>query len=302
MKIEASSGPDIPIFKRFRDFWQDINQNNFDTASDEVAITSFKERVIRFAETTLAISQPRDDYEELLELTIIFLGGSPPKGIRFKAPGALHHARWMAKIIYGLKIWIFKSQFKLKASEEKALVTFYLFVVEVYVEAWFQAPFSVYAPANDLHLLGQLTSYKNPTICEATSVAFRRHLWYLSELLVCFAFFDERVGLEERRERWCRTWTQILELRHPQHKRYNVETWEENDHYQEALQIVQGLKVVNDCAERGVRLIQEYNSILTNDEQQKQYLLQLVQQHRHVFSDSKKTTVVSGLTGQPKLM
>ncbi|KAK0050926.1 hypothetical protein Bpfe_019652 [Biomphalaria pfeifferi] len=107
MKFEASSGPDIAIFKRFRDFWQDIDQTNFDTASDEVAITSFKEHVIRFAETTLAISQPRDDYEELLELTIIFLGGSPPKGIRFKAPGALHHARWMAKIIYGLKIWIF---------------------------------------------------------------------------------------------------------------------------------------------------------------------------------------------------
>ncbi|KAK0051968.1 hypothetical protein Bpfe_018515 [Biomphalaria pfeifferi] len=173
MKIEASSGPDIAIFKRFRDFWQNIDQTNFDTASDEVAITSFKERVI-------------------------------------------------------------------------------------------------------------------------------------SELLVCFALFDERVGLEERGERWCGTWTQFLELRHPQHKRYviNVETWKENDHYQEALRIVLGLKEVNDCVEHGVKLIQEYNSILTNDDQQKhsQYLLQLVQQHRHVLSDSKKTTVVSGLTGQPKLM
>ncbi|KAK0060633.1 hypothetical protein Bpfe_009821 [Biomphalaria pfeifferi] len=91
MKIEASSGPDIAIFKRFRDFWQDIDQTNFDTASDEVAITSFKERVI-------------------------------------------------------------------------------------------------------------------------------------SELLVGFAFFDERVGLEERGERWCGTWTQFLELRHPQHKRYVIVT------------------------------------------------------------------------------
>ncbi|KAK0062096.1 hypothetical protein Bpfe_008589 [Biomphalaria pfeifferi] len=249
MKIEASSGPDIAIFKRFRDFWQDIDQTNFDTASDEVAITSFKERVIRFAETTLAISQPRDDYEELLELTIIFLGGSPPK---------------------------------------------------VYVEAWFQAPFSVYAPANDLHLLGQWTSYKNPTICQATSVAFRRHLWYLSELLVYFAFFDERVGLEERErdgaEHGHNSWSYATP------NTSNVETWKENDDYQEAFRIVQGLKVVNDCAERGVKLIQEYNSILTNYDQQKQYLLQLVQQHCHVLSDSKKTTAVSGLTGQPKLM
>ncbi|KAK0055830.1 hypothetical protein Bpfe_014699 [Biomphalaria pfeifferi] len=158
--------------------------------------------------------------------------------------------------------------------------------------------------------------------------------WYLSELLVCFTFFDEQVGLEERREmvrnmdtipgatppptqafRDCdekrplssfvttstRKFFQILQLP-DSYLTQNVETWKENDHYQEALRIVQGLKVVNDCAERGVKLIQEYNSILTNDEQQKQYLLQLVQQHRHVLSDSKKTTVVSGLTGQPKLM
>ncbi|KAK0053790.1 hypothetical protein Bpfe_016784 [Biomphalaria pfeifferi] len=157
----------------------------------------------------------------------------------------------------------------LKASEEKALMTFNLFVVEVYVEAWFQAPFSVYAPANDLHLLGQWTSYKNPTLCQATSVAFRRHVWYLSELLVCFALFDERVGLEERERDGAEHGTQFLELRHPKHKRYNVETWKENDHYQEALRIVQGLKVVNDCAERGVKLIQEYTSIWTNDDQQK---------------------------------
>ncbi|KAK0045050.1 hypothetical protein Bpfe_025529 [Biomphalaria pfeifferi] len=46
----------------------------------------------------------------------------------------------------------------------------------------------------------------------------------------------------------------------------NVETWKENDYYQEALRIVQGLKVVNDCAEHGVKLIQEYNSILINDD------------------------------------
>ncbi|KAK0063269.1 hypothetical protein Bpfe_007465 [Biomphalaria pfeifferi] len=215
MKIEASSGLDIAIFKRFRDFWQDIDQTNFDTASDEVSIPSFKERVIR------PLLSHSDD-------------------------------------IFGIS-----------------------------VSCWSVLPF----------LMSELD-------------------W-------------------KRGERWCRTWTEFLELRHHQHKRYrdcdekrplssfvtistrkffqilqlpdsyltqNVETWKENDHYQEALRIVQGLKVVNDCAKRGVKLIQEYNSILTNDEQQTQYLLQLVQQHRHVFSDSKKTTVVSGLTGQPKLM
>src|SRR6218665_2566106 len=48
-------------------------------------------------------------------------------------------------------------------------------------------------------------------------------------------------------------------------------------------QIVSGLSVVNDRAERGVALIQEYNQILTKDEGQKQALLQVVSEHRKQF-------------------
>jgi len=33
--------------------------------------------------------QPMDDYCELLELSVIFLGGMPPNGIRFRYPGAI---------------------------------------------------------------------------------------------------------------------------------------------------------------------------------------------------------------------
>ena len=42
-------------------------------------------------------------------------------------------------------------------------------------------------------------------------------------------------------------------------------------------------KIVNDCAERGVALIQSYNAALTKDKAQKQYLLQLVSNHRREF-------------------
>jgi len=48
------------------------------------------------------------------------------------------------------------------------------------------------------------------------------------------------------------------------------------------------VKVVNDSAERGVALIEEYNSIITRKENQKQYLLQVVQDHRRKFPDCKK--------------
>ena len=48
--------------------------------------------------------QPQSDYLELLELALLFLGASTSNSIHFKAPGANHHARWMAKIIYSFKI------------------------------------------------------------------------------------------------------------------------------------------------------------------------------------------------------
>jgi len=49
--------------------------------------------------------------------------------------------------------------------------------------------------------------------------------------------------------------------------------------------------VVNDVAERNVKLIEEYNTILTKDEDQKQYLLQVVNEYRKKYPDSKKSTL-----------
>ena len=53
------------------------------------------------------------------------------------------------------------------------------------------------------------------------------------------------------------------------------------------------MKVTNDLAERGVKLMEEYNKILTNDEQQKQYLLQIVKKFRYSLSDKNKKTIMS---------
>jgi len=43
------------------------------------------------------------------------------------------------------------------------------------------------------------------------------------------------------------------------------------------------MKVVSDCAERGIALVEEYNCSLTKDEEQKQFLLRLVDLHRKQF-------------------
>ena len=56
------------------------------------------------------------------------------------------------------------------------------------------------------------------------------------------------------------------------------------------MDIVKPLKVVNDCAERAVNLIQSYNNLFTHDEEQKQYMLQLVALCRKEFPDARKNT------------
>ena len=39
--------------------------------------------------------------------------------------------------------------------------------------------------------------------------------------------------------------------------------------------VVQILRVVNNVSERGVKLIEDFNTILTKDEDQKQFILQM---------------------------
>ena len=55
-----------------------------------------------------------------------------------------------------------------------------------------------------------------------------------------------------------------------------VEEWPHDKSYCIARNVVKQTKVVNDTAERGVKLMEDYNKIITNDEQQNQYLLQVV--------------------------
>ena len=52
------------------------------------------------------------------------------------------------------------------------------------------------------------------------------------------------------------------------------------------------MKVVNDTAERGIALMQQYNSSLTKNEEQKQFLLRLVERHRKTFPSSAKSTLM----------
>jgi len=328
-----TSGPDVQIFKRFQKHWEYIDQSNFKPAvvADDThnSIADVKDEAIDFAMKQLQTFQPRDDYRELLELVIIFLGGTPQRGIHFMAPGAIHHARWMAKALYVLKIYLFRDQFRLNAYENRGIRDVCVFIVRLYVKAWFTAPDAISAPRNDLDFLRNLKAYEdiNSAISKAAVTKFSGHLWYVSEELVALALFDSVISTDTKRA-MARVISEVEGTENPP-KRIKIvtnsikdmaltnfvttntmnfcrcldittdflqadpDTWNSRDDYKRALEITRSLKVVNDTAERGVALIEEYNSLLTNDEEQKQYLLQVVQDHRRRFPDAKKSTLTS---------
>ena len=142
--------------------------------------------IVGFIESRLAERRkclPTNDYRELLELTVIFLGKVPAKGVRYMTPGPMHHARWMSKIIYSLKVWMFRSQFKLTSKEKKGRRDMVIFTIRVYIKAWMTAPLAASAPNNDLLLLKSLARYEdvNKAISKASITKLAGHLWYLSQ-------------------------------------------------------------------------------------------------------------------------
>lgn len=201
----------------------------------------------------------------------------------------------------------------------------------MYIEAWFTAPLAISAPSNDLKLIQALADYKteNCIISEAAGSKFRGHLWYLSEELVGLAFYDPDVPSESKRKMVNALLQNTnahepqkriqLNIKSPEVPHFQIEhfvtkntsrffdrlmlstsfletdpeNWETNADYSAGRAVLKHLQVVNDSAERGVALIEEYNSILTRKENQKQFLLQVVQEHRRRFPNFNKETLSS---------
>ena len=169
-----------------------------------------------------------------------------------------------------------------------------------------------------------LRRYSDATISSLALKKLQGHLWYLSEELVALAFFDDQVSVDTKRK-MLRSLTnvgienplkritiddaliqakQIEDFVSSNTRRFfemadvssdflntDPENWEDNESYISAKRTARSLRVVNDIAERGVALMDEYNKLHTNDEEQKQFLLLTVKQYRQRYPDRKKTTL-----------
>uniref|UniRef100_H3ANX0 Uncharacterized protein n=1 Tax=Latimeria chalumnae TaxID=7897 RepID=H3ANX0_LATCH len=108
---------------------------------------------------------------------------------------------WMARLLYGFKIFMF-GRTKVTAKEENGLLELLCFTIAGgCIQAWFSAPIATSAPLNDLKFLERLQKYSkiNKGVTDGAIQKLLGHLWYLSEELIGLAFFDPLVPLDEKR-------------------------------------------------------------------------------------------------------
>jgi len=211
--------------------------------------------------------------------------------------------------------------------EEKGIADVCLFTVMLYVKAWFQAPHAPSASLTDLQLLKDIITYRqnNAAVAEVALKKISGYLWYLSEELVAFAFFDDRVSVDTKRlmvtavhktgpenppkravlEPALISSKQLEDFVTENTKRFfdnfgipadflerDVDTWPTDEAYMTAKATASNCHVVNDIAERGVALMDEFNKLHTNDKQQKQYLMLVVKEYRQRYLNRNKTTLM----------
>ena len=188
--------------------WDKIDTNNYVLPNIQGRLLKQKQQeTVSFLEDFLSNEDHdlRDDYKEMAELTLLYLGGTLPKGIKIYAPGASHRARWMASILYSLKISLFREQLQaldIFDSEPLDYITsLSIFLALFYVKYWFCCTSAPDAPKLDLDMLSLLETYKSTLkdksgtmneMITAILEKFRNHLWYLSERLVPLSLFSYR--------------------------------------------------------------------------------------------------------------
>lgn len=145
--------------------------------------------------------QLRGDYAEAAELALILLGAG--KNVSVKKPSSDSHARWMSKILYAAKDYMFAPQLNVfDASEVKRLQDFLHFAVFVYLPAWFKVPFITEAAITDIAFAKGLHWFAKfqPEVSRQILVKMNNHSWYLGQELAWTCIFSKSLSDEERQK------------------------------------------------------------------------------------------------------
>lgn len=173
-----------------------------------------------------------------------------------------------------------------------------IFISKIYIEQFFTTQVAVYAPRIDLDVAEKLKECKifNKTIFTNVETKFRNHLWNWNTHNICFALFDKNVSIETKNfmrsnilsknpneERILRATVEtelskvklydfcnqssleffkILGISHSFLLKETA-TWENDESFCIARSTAYSVLSVNDIAERGVKVADDYNRVIT---------------------------------------
>ena len=207
-RTKKTTSPYEPLFIKLKNSWENIDKENKATFEE----TSYSRSLIRHIHEAKEFlykwldneKTQREDYQEMAKLCLIYLGGNLPKKMskfKFRAPGAYHHARWMSKVIYVLKLAMLKPHF---VDDIVIIRSLGLFYSVYYAKAWLTCIFPSEAPFQDLSCLKALEEVscakglwpEGFQIMAKTALGkLKDHTWYLSERLVGLALFSDKVDI-----------------------------------------------------------------------------------------------------------
>lgn len=200
------------------------------------------------------------------------------------------------------------------------------FLLKVYQKFWMRCPNATMAPYDDLQLLKEIVEYRsiNAEISNIAFASFSKHLWYYNETKVGLAFFDDRISFVEKRkmvqalqnESISQEEKITIERSEVRKKRIHYlvtsrtltffkdfeistswlkkdpKSWCTDCDYKSAKCFFEQMMVVNDCAERGIKLIQYVNKS-SKDEEEIQNKIQVIEENRKLYNNDKKDTVLT---------
>ncbi|KAG0721376.1 hypothetical protein GWK47_046611 [Chionoecetes opilio] len=127
----------------------------------------------------------------MAELTLIVLGDTPPRGIHWSRPGAIHQARWMARNLYSMKMFMFAEQLEYDEETVVKLERLNLFLGLFYTPMWMFIYTCCRCSANDLQFMKDMMKFKrtDPEIAQAVLQKLENHKVVPTQEVVPFALF-----------------------------------------------------------------------------------------------------------------
>lgn len=199
------------MFKTFQENWDDIDVERYKAGTrDRYVKEKLRNENLEIFKVWIRDQLKkhicRHDYRELLELCLLFLGESIPhserRSVTFHRPGPMHHARWMAKALYCLKMYMFRDQIHLSEAQKIGLADVCVFLIRIYTVYWFRCVHAIESPRLDLEFIKNVRATRDldPELSDELIRKFANHLWYLADENIAFAFFDKKVSVTEKRK------------------------------------------------------------------------------------------------------